>query len=138
MDDTEGFGPVTVITADGSEPGFLMPDDSIKVAPRDDYEARGIFPDTFACICAGVREDMESYLFRLIAAGLEAKVAIAPDGLWHVAIRGGLKSSPLAWLLTLRDDIEKPVECHSTLSGQHPLLSDPPLGGIEQYQDEDR
>ena len=119
-----GFGPVTVITADGSEEGFLMPDDTIKVAPKDDYAERGIFPDTFACIVQSFdQSDAEHYLFLLVSNGIEAKVAKDPRGdRWHVAIRGGLKSSPLAWLLTIRDDVgDGPKVCHSEMSGQHPL-----------------
>jgi len=121
-----------------------MPDDSIKVptgGAADDYKARGIFPDTFACIVQSADQaDLEHYLFSLISNGVEARVARDPDGTrWHLAIRGGLQASPLAWLLTLRDDVgDGPAVCRSTLSGQHPMVTDPPLGGIEQYQDEDR
>jgi len=139
--DAPGFGPVTVITADGSEPGMLMPDDSIAVAPKDDYEAKGIFPDTFTCIVQSFDQaDAEHYLFLLVSNGIEARVAKDPrNDRWHIAIRGGLKASPLAWLLTIRDDVgDGPPVCRSELTGQHPMVTDEPLEGIEQYQVESR
>ena len=120
----EGFGPVTVITAEGSTEGYLMPDDSIRVAhPHPDYEAIGIFPDTWACICRMNEEDAKGYLFELMASGIECRLARGTEGRWHIAIKGGLADSPMAWLAGIRGRFDDQIPtCTSTsTTGQHPL-----------------
>jgi hypothetical protein len=120
-----GFGPVTIITAEGSTEGYLMPDDSIKVAhPHPDYEAKGIFPDTWACIGVMSEADAQGYLFELMASAVDCRIARDPDGKrWHVAVQGGLADSPTAWLVGIRGRFEDSIRTCTgpTEQGQHPM-----------------
>ena len=86
---------------------------------QDDYEALGIFPDTWACVSMGDKRNAKEYLFALAASGVPALVARDPDGKnWHVAVQGGLKSNPLAWVVSLRGEPYEIVSC-SDVKGQH-------------------
>jgi len=86
---------------------------------QDDYEALGIFPDTWACVSMGDKRNAKEYLFALAASGVPALVTKDPDGKnWHVAVQGGLKSNPLAWVVSLRGEPYEIVTC-SDVKGQH-------------------
>lgn len=88
---------------------------------RADYEARGIFPETWACVSVGTKRDAERYVFDLAMQGVSTRVArdASDPKLWHVAVQGGLLTNPIAWLTTFRspegDDIP---QCSG--EGQHP------------------
>jgi hypothetical protein len=94
-----------------------------------DYEARGIHPTTFACVLTDDRKKAERYAFALLAAGVEVRVARDEDGKrWHVAVRGGLSKSPLAWVIAIRGgevDEDMVVTCHPKVTGQHPQTRRP-------------
>lgn len=112
----------------------------------DDYEALGIFPDTWACIAVLERKEAEQYVFDLAASGVETQATKDPDGKrWHIAVKGGLKGCPVAWVVGLRNEPYNPVAC-PPYEGQHPQttreqaieLASTPRAGIEQQQAEDR
>jgi hypothetical protein len=96
------------------------------------YEELGIYPDTWACIAVGMsKRDAADYLWRLALAGVPAVLALDADGKrWHVAIAGGLKASPKAWLLSIRPDDDPPVKCPADARGQHVR------GGVGPCQEE--
>jgi hypothetical protein len=89
-----------------------------------DYLARGIHPTTFACVLTEDRKKAESYAFALLAAGQEVRVARDEDGKrWHIAVRGGLSRSPLAWVIAVRGgEVQEDMvtTCHPKVTGQHP------------------
>jgi hypothetical protein len=88
----------------------------------DDYEALGIFPDTWTCIATGTKQDTMKYLFWLAASGVECHVTKDPDGKrWHLAVKGGLKHNPIAWIVNIRGEAYEPVTCVDK-PGQHPQV----------------
>lgn len=88
---------------------------------RAEYEALGIFPETWTCVSIGTKRDAERYVFDLAMQGVSTRVAQDRDDpkMWHVAVQGGMLHCPLAWLTTFRspqgEDIPK---CSG--EGQHP------------------
>lgn len=89
---------------------------------QDEYEALGIFPDTWACIANLPKRDAMKYAFMVAASGCPVRIAKDPDGKrWHVAVQGGLKSNPVAWIVGVRGDPFEPVTCID-LSAQHPQV----------------
>ena len=88
---------------------------------KAEYEALGIFEDTWTCVAVMDLSDAKAYLWSLAKDGIPAKVSHDPDGKrWHVAIQGGLRKNPAAVFITYRGDaISEPPAC--TISrGQHP------------------
>lgn len=88
-----------------------------------DYAARGIHPDTWACVNMGDKRLVAKALFNLAMSGVPALVSVDPVNpkIFHVAVQGGLAGSPMAWLVALRDEpyADAIVTC-TTNSGQHP------------------
>jgi hypothetical protein len=88
---------------------------------QDDYEALGIFPDTWACISVGEKRLAKEFLFKLAQSGVPAIVSADADGKnWHIAVQGGLKSNPLAWIVSIRGEAYSTVTCPVGARGQHP------------------
>lgn len=88
---------------------------------QDDYEALGIFPDTWACISVGEKRDAKEFVFRLAASGVPALASMDADGKrWHVAVQGGLKSNPLVWVVSVRGEPYGITTCAKHGLGQHP------------------
>ncbi|HEX5016577.1 MAG TPA: hypothetical protein VFX15_03205 [Actinomycetes bacterium] len=85
---------------------------------RDPYEALGIFADTWTCIGEGTKKDAQFYLWNLARSGVPALVADGPNGMFHVAVQGGLKGNPAAWIIQLRGEPYEIKTCSGT--GQHP------------------
>jgi hypothetical protein len=87
----------------------------------EQYAALGIEADTWACVAIMSKRDAADYLFRLAAAGVPALLSRDADGKrWHIAIRGGLKASPMAWLVSIRADDTYTPTCADDATGQHP------------------
>lgn len=87
----------------------------------DQYAALGIDYDTWACVAVMSKRDATDYLFRLASAGVPALVSRDADGKrWHVAVQGGLKASPMAWLVSIRE--EPAPTCPVGATGQHPQV----------------
>ena len=88
----------------------------------DEYLERGITPDTWTCVSVGDIKDAKTYVWDLAVSGIPALVSQDADGKrWHVAVQGGLKNNPLAWLVSIRgSDDDRIAHCPSFASGQHP------------------
>jgi hypothetical protein len=88
----------------------------------DEYEALGIFPDTWTCVAIMERKDMERYVVALARSDTPAKVSRAPDdpARFHIAVQGGLKANPAALLVTFRDGPINEKACRGG-DGQHPM-----------------
>lgn len=85
------------------------------------YEELGIFPETWACVAVMSKADATRYLFCLAASGVPALVSRDADGKrWHVAVQGGLKNNPLAWIVSVRGEPYTTTECPLNTGGQHP------------------
>jgi hypothetical protein len=87
----------------------------------DEYEALGIFPDTWTCVGVMPKKDMAKYVVALAQNNMPCKVAtdfIDPK-LFHIAVQGGLKSNPAAVFVTYRDGPINPWACKGE-SMQHP------------------
>jgi hypothetical protein len=101
----------------------------------DQYEALGITSTTWACVA--VLPEPEAARFCLYLAASGVPVRASRDGkpnaskargrqLWHVAVQGGLKASPMAWLVSIRGEAQDPATCPGPMTGQHPQASREP------------
>lgn len=90
---------------------------------KAEYEALGIFEDTWTCVGVMERRDAQSYVWSLAVDGIPAKVSRDPDGKrWHVAIQGGLRVNPAAVFITFKGSaIREPLVCTAS-AGQHPQV----------------
>ena len=87
----------------------------------EDYEARGITRDTWACISVGEKREVDKMLFDLAASGVPALLSKDAGGkLWHLAVKGGLAANPMAYLVSVRQEPQNVVVCPADAAGQHP------------------
>lgn len=86
------------------------------------YEALGIYGDTWACFAVLDEKDAKTYVWAAAQDGLDVRVAKDADNpkKWHIACRGGLRNSPHAWLLTIRPASEPTPLCRGNNRSQHP------------------
>ena len=86
-----------------------------------DYEALGITRDTWACISVGEKRDVSRLLFDLAASGVPALLSKDAGGkLWHLAVKGGLAASPMAYVVSIRQEPQDVAVCPVNAAGQHP------------------
>lgn len=75
---------------------------------ENEWDALGITPETFACMAVFDENDAREFVWRLAQEHVECRVAIDPDTVgskrpkWHIAVRGGLRYSTIAWIATLQ------------------------------------
>jgi hypothetical protein len=93
----------------------------------DDYEARGIFPDTWTCVSVGTKVDAKNLLFDLALSGVPALASRDADGKrWHIAVQGGMKGSPMTYVVAIRSAPYRIAECVGAADGgQHPRTPNP-------------
>jgi hypothetical protein len=98
------------------------------IGPKDDWEALGITNDSWACVAVFTELDAKDYVWRLAQAHVAARVAKDPVNpkKWHVAVQGGLKASPMSWLVSIRGvDDHDIVRCQPHTGSSHVMPERP-------------
>ena len=89
--------------------------------PGDDYEALGIFEDTWTCVAIMPLRDAKEYTWALARVGVPCKAYRDPDGKrFHVAVQGGLKHNPASVFVTF--GYQHVRTCTAASPMQHPTL----------------
>lgn len=91
-----------------------------KTETEREYEALGIYPDTWACVGIMPKRDMQRYVVMLAQSGVPCMVATdyGDPKLFHIAVKGGLIANPAAVFVTYRDGPINPWACKGE-GGQH-------------------
>ena len=104
------------------ERAAAMLDEAQRTAPPDEYERLGIMPETWTCVAELAAEEAAAFVFALATYGVAARVSLAPSPkLYHIAVQGGLKAQPAAWLASIRGVRGRDLpQCEVAADQQHP------------------